>query len=634
MGKNLLREKIENKATPIGTVFQMGSVSAIECLGFVGLDYVMIDCEHGPFDYAETYALVQGAKRVGVSPVIRIANITESEIRHAAACGADGIVIPGIRTMDEIRELVRIAKGTDLLLLPQCETVDCLKMIESVVRVPEVDGIFIGPFDLTMDMGIPGQLDHPFFADARERVRLAGKEAGVPIYIFGPGPVEARKFLDEGFDGVITGVDATIFTEAYKAHIDAIKNTVRIPRGAAMICDALTDAGYEAFLVGGCVRDSFLGLEPDDWDICTSALPEETEAVFADRRVVETGLKHGTVVVIMDDGVYEVTTYRIDGTYSDGRHPDTVTFSRTLAEDLARRDFTVNAMAMKIDTGKMISSKKGYIDCKIEIVDPFDGQFDLKNGIIKCVGAPELRFSEDALRILRALRFASTLGFSIESDTERAVLRYAHTAQSVAAERIQLELTKLVKGKDAARILRKYSRQISDMTGLRVSPKAGDMIASLPAGVDASLAARLAMVFPIDTMASLKSLKYDNKTLIGAASAVEMKDAGVADSIYGEDLTVGVKRLMDKYGANAAKDMAVITGRFDIYKEIVRVLKSGECYNRSGLKISGDMLSHAGIPAGRQMGEIIDILLEKVITGEIPNDTRALLREAMMCYTN
>ncbi|MBQ1407479.1 MAG: hypothetical protein IIY88_05040 [Eubacterium sp.] len=632
MDRNLLREKLAKKEIPIGTVFQMGSVSAMECLGYVGLDYVMIDCEHGQFDLTERYARVKAAKRVGISPVIRIAGITESEIAHADRCGADGIVIPCIRTMDEIKELLRMAGGTDMLILPQCETVDCLKMIERVVKVPGIDGIVIGPFDLTLDMGIPGQFDHPFFLDAIKRIRLAGKDAGVPVIIFGPSPQDARRYIDQGFDGIITGVDATVFTNAYKEHIDAIKETTRVPKGAAIICDALTAAGYEACLVGGCVRDSLLGLEPDDWDICTSALPEETEAVFADRKVAETGLKHGTVGVIMDDGMYEVTTYRIDGMYSDGRHPDSVTFSRNLTEDLARRDFTVNAMAMKIDTGKMLSSKEGYIDCKTEIVDPFSGRFDLRNGVIRCVGAPELRFSEDALRILRALRFASTLGFRIENGTERAVVRYAYSVGSVAAERVQVELTKLVTGKNAPAILRKYSSVLSDMTGSSVDPKAGDKIAALPQGVNASLAARLAMVFPIDTMASLKSLKYDNKTLMGAASAVEMKDAGIANDIYGENLTVGVKRLMDKYGAETVKDMAVITGRFDIYGEINRILKSGECFNRSGLKVTGDMLARAGIPSGRQMGELIDVLLDKVITGEIPNETQALLRTAMMWY--
>ena len=169
-------------------------------------------------------------------------------------------------------------------------------------------------------------------------------------------------------------------------------------------CEKLCEHGYEAYLVGGCVRDMLLGREPGDWDITTSAKPEEVKAVF--RRTVDTGIKHGTVTVMMGKEGYEVTTFRIDGDYTDGRHPDSVTFTPDLIEDLKRRDFTINAMAYNRDRG---------------LVDAFGGRKDLEDGVIRCVGAAEERFTEDALRILRAIRFSAQLGFEIEEHTENAI---------------------------------------------------------------------------------------------------------------------------------------------------------------------------------------------------------------------
>ena len=174
---------------------------------------------------------------------------------------------------------------------------------------------------------------------------------------------------------------------------------MKIPEGALFVLNRLTQAGYEAYLVGGCVRDMLMQEEPKDYDVCTSALPHEMQAVFADCHVVETGLKHGTLTVVVNHEPYEATTFRVDGEYTDSRHPDSVNFVSDVKEDLARRDFTVNAMAYHPDTG---------------LIDPFGGQEDLKAGFIRCVGDAETRFGEVALRILRALRFASVYGFAIE----------------------------------------------------------------------------------------------------------------------------------------------------------------------------------------------------------------------------
>ena len=203
---------------------------------------------------------------------------------------------------------------------------------------------------------------------------------------------------------------------------------MEIPQAVEKIIDTLEAGGFEAYAVGGCVRDTLLGREPEDWDITTSARPEQVKSLF--RRTVDTGIQHGTVTVLENHQGYEVTTYRIDGEYEDGRHPKQVEFTASLTEDLKRRDFTINAMAYSKKTG---------------IVDEFGGMEDLKRGIIRCVGAAQERFTEDALRILRAIRFSAQLGFSIEEQTLEAVRQIAPNLVHVSKERIQVELTKLLK---------------------------------------------------------------------------------------------------------------------------------------------------------------------------------------------
>ena len=216
---------------------------------------------------------------------------------------------------------------------------------------------------------------------------------------------------------------------------------MELPREVSGLIDRLEEAGYSAYAVGGCVRDTLLSLHPHDWDLCTSARPEEMQAVFRGERLAETGLKHGTLTVVIDHHPYEITTFRTDGTYTDHRHPDSVTFVEDVSGDLARRDFTVNAMAYSPRTG---------------LVDLFGGRRDLENRVIRCVGTPADRFREDALRILRALRFASAYDFALEAETDKALRLLAPTLKTVAAERIQAELLKLLCGPGAGRILRAY----------------------------------------------------------------------------------------------------------------------------------------------------------------------------------
>ncbi len=227
---------------------------------------------------------------------------------------------------------------------------------------------------------------------------------------------------------------------------DSVK--IKIPQYVSAALEELTSAGYEAYIVGGCVRDSFLHKTPYDWDITTSALPQETLTVFSDFKTVETGLKHGTVTVIIDGNMLEITTMRVDGEYTDNRHPDSVNFTDKITLDLSRRDFTVNAMAYSPETG---------------LCDPFGGLEDLRGKIIKCVGEPEKRFDEDALRILRGLRFSAVLGFEIEKETSQAIMKKRKLLDNVAAERKRVELVKLLCGRDAGRVLMGYPLVMSQI---------------------------------------------------------------------------------------------------------------------------------------------------------------------------
>lgn len=216
---------------------------------------------------------------------------------------------------------------------------------------------------------------------------------------------------------------------------------ITLPDGAAVIVSTLQSNGFDAYVVGGCVRDSLLGIRPKDWDICTSAVPTQVEAVFSGNRVLETGIQHGTVTVFMDDGQYEVTTFRTDGAYSDYRRPDTVEFVSDVKEDLSRRDFTMNALAY---------NQNGLLDL-------YDGYSDIQNRVVSCVGKADDRFNEDALRIMRALRFASVYGFSIAKDTRLAIHRNKELLKHIAMERINVELCKLLQGDYSLQILLEYS---------------------------------------------------------------------------------------------------------------------------------------------------------------------------------
>jgi len=349
----------------------------------------------------------------------------------------------------------------------------------------------------------------------------------------------------------------------------------------AAILRKLREAGYEAWYVGGCVRDTLLGREVHDWDVTTSALPEQTMACF--QKTVPTGIKHGTVTVLEDGTQAEVTTYRTDGDYRDGRHPEQVTFVRSLAEDLARRDFTVNAMAM---------------DEEGNIVDLYGGQADLHHGILRCVGDPERRFREDALRMLRAIRFSAQLGFTIESKTREAMQKLGHLCESLSAERIRDEMEKT--------ILSDRPSHIEQIAQLGLLPEYGlydgadcQWLSALPK--DRTIRwAGLCRSYPhLDLM----TLRLDKQTA---------RDAMMAGRLDFPETTLGWKHLIAEQGRERASITAALAGKSDLIQEI---LNSGHCLSLKELAVTG-----ADFPAlsGREVGNCLQKLLYHVL--EHPED--------------
>ena len=420
----------------------------------------------------------------------------------------------------------------------------------------------------------------------------------------------------------------------------------------------LEGAGYACHVVGGCVRDSLLGLTPHDWDLTTNALPECVAELFSEFRVIPTGMKHGTVTVIIDDVPLEITTYRVDGEYRDHRHPTGVCFVSDITEDLRRRDFTVNAMAWNPQSG---------------LCDPFGGENDLKHNILRCVGDAETRFEEDALRILRALRFAATYGFTVEDATAKALFACAPLLQSVAAERVQAELNRLLVAPHVGDVLRQFATvlypvlpELQKTEGvLQYNPYhdkdvLGHTIASLEAAVPV-LPVRLALLlhdcgkpehfewiregfghFPNHPeigaeMAKevLRRLRYDNRTVKTVCnliryhdSAIPETDAGVRRWIYhvGEQT---LRWLLDvKTGDCKGHAANIPPAREDeirrLRARIDRVVAEGQCTSLSQLALDGDRLLKEGF-SGPEVGRILQRALDAVIDGECPNDTEALL---------
>ncbi len=380
----------------------------------------------------------------------------------------------------------------------------------------------------------------------------------------------------------------------------------QLPKSVLIALTSLTEAGYEAFLVGGSVRDYLRGVPPHDFDITTSATPEETLSVFSSYRTVETGIKHGTVTVLIDDMPLEITTYRIDGDYLDRRRPESVSFTKNLFEDLSRRDFTVNAMAYHPTVG---------------IVDPFSGEEDLKKACIRAVGDAEVRFEEDALRILRALRFSSVLGFSLEEKTEAAAIKKVKNLSAVSPERIREELCKLLLGFACDEVISKYASLLADILPIGKTPPS---IAPLAPDLGVRLFALIRHNEKEAIEKTLTGLRFDKRT---------QKEVLALFDIEKRDLPCdkrSVKRLLLSFGENpvekwlsyrAASGEAGASAALALYNEVIA---SRECYLLSHLQIGGgDLLP---LCKGPSVGEALKACLMAVINGSIPNEKEALLR--------
>jgi tRNA nucleotidyltransferase/poly(A) polymerase len=440
-----------------------------------------------------------------------------------------------------------------------------------------------------------------------------------------------------------------------------------MPKNVDIAINLLQSAGFEAYAVGGCVRDSLLGKTPNDWDITTSAKPEDMKSVFADFHCIDTGIKHGTVTVVIDGEPLEITTFRLDGEYEDNRHPKSVTFTSNLGADLGRRDFTVNAMAYSKMTGT---------------VDLFGGQNDLKNGIIRCVGDPDRRFNEDALRILRALRFASALDFEIEEKTAQSLLKNRALLGNISEERIAKELLKLVCGKGAKRILTDFALVLFE-----ILPELQPMYKNshdnphhcydiyehtliAVESIDPEPTLRFAMLLHDCGKPAVKKFDengvahfYGHQRISAEISAQILARLKVSNKFRDEILFLvsnhdrwelyenmeKMPRYLSKFGLDGVLKLLKVM-RADVlaqspeYRYRLDQIADAEetaknlaaqkpCLSLSELQINGRTLMDIGIPQGRKLGAVLAQLLDEVIDGVTKNTQEALTTRAREIYS-
>lgn len=395
-----------------------------------------------------------------------------------------------------------------------------------------------------------------------------------------------------------------------------------IPGEAAFVLERLQSAEYAAYVVGGCVRDTILGDKPKDWDVTTSALPDEVKLVFQDLPVVETGIRHGTVTVLAGEKrmPIEVTTFRTEFGYSDNRRPDKVKFVADIKEDLSRRDFTINALAF---------------NGKDEIIDLFGGRYDIKKRLIRCVGDPELRFDEDALRILRALRFSAVLGFEIEKNTASAIHSKRGLLKNIAAERIFSEFKQLLCGKDAARVLCGFFDVIAEFLPETEPIDNRTLRAVAASGQSAELRAAILLRGRkiSDAEAALRRLKPDNKFVNNVAALIERcggelpdTDGGIRRRLCecGADMFL---RLLDMRRAYAIADADEFElCRIDsVMRAVQETIDSGECFALKDLAIGGGDCIALGLK-GREIGRALNDALLAVMDGKLENNKCELIR--------
>ena len=402
--------------------------------------------------------------------------------------------------------------------------------------------------------------------------------------------------------------------------------------GAAALLNALHAAGYAAYAVGGCVRDSLLGRTAHDWDLCTSALPQQVMELFGAAQCIPTGLQHGTVTIKYGGQLYETTTFRTEGSYTDGRHPDEVQFVPDVREDLARRDFTINAMAYNEAEG---------------LVDPFGGQKDLQNGLLRAVGEPQQRFTEDALRILRLYRFAARFGFVLDAATARAARQLAPHLDCISAERIQEELAKLLAAPQPGAYLEPavLAVVLPELTPAALEA-AKPVVDACPAGEEnlpVRWAALLGALGETDTRRVLKRLRCSNACIEETAVLVrETAGQGVSEEkapahapVHAGE--VAIRQLLGRYGLCTVERLCALCAALHpqnapactFASQRARQLDAdGVCCRVSQLAVNGRDLMAAGIPAGPALRRVLEALLDGVIRAEYPNEKPALLAAA------
>lgn len=443
-----------------------------------------------------------------------------------------------------------------------------------------------------------------------------------------------------------------------------------LPENISRALDMLESAGHEAWVVGGCVRDSLMGIIPHDYDITTSALPAETEQVFAGYRLIETGLKHGTVTVLADGSPIEITTYRVDGEYRDSRRPERVTFTRNIRDDVSRRDFTMNGIAY--------NPRQGYFD-------EFGGAEDIKAGVIRCIGKPERRFREDALRILRGLRFSASLGFEIEENTARAMHDTRELLNKISAERVFSELCGLLTGRNSHRNIFRVLTEFRDIAAVIIPEfrectgfvqhsrfhcfdvyehcvMSAQKAAEISAGSECRLPLTLAMLlhdigkpqrFTLGEDGEghfyghaavsadiaediLRRLKCSNALRERVCTIVRYHDVPLSDT------DKSVRRLLRKYGLETVRDICLAhicddsaktpecAGRCGEWRAVLsraKALAPSCCLTLKDLAVDGKALSGLMEPSP-EMGKALKFLLDEVINGNFPNEREFLLKEA------
>ncbi len=399
---------------------------------------------------------------------------------------------------------------------------------------------------------------------------------------------------------------------------------MNLPQQVLSAISKIENAGFEAYAVGGCVRDSLMGKTPVDWDLTTSAPLEDMLYIFSDSKVIPTGIKHGTLTVIQDGLPMEITTYRIDGKYTDNRHPANVTFSAKLSDDLMRRDFTVNAMAYSVSTG---------------LVDLYEGTSDLKNGIIRAVGDPETRFAEDALRIMRAIRFAATLGFKIEDSTSNALIKCSPLLKNIASERIATELNKTLTAEKPASILTQYFPAMAQrLFGKDISSQATTNNFGSLNRAENNLVVRLSLfllgssrIYNLSAYALAKELltglKYDNHTSQQVLLCLKNADLPLTEN------KVFLRKLFYRLGPDTVHQILQIKSALSdnpeefngIISTVQAIICDGDCCHIENLAVKGsDLISAFGLE-GRQIGKALDFLVNAVMEDRCENKRDTLI---------